>query len=157
MNMHTEAQKAYTAGVLDGEGSISIAINRTAKYRKINYVVRIGNTNLEMLKMIQQWFGGFISQDKKPDPRRRHAMYRLIFVSLKADRLLEEILPYLIVKKGKAQAFIKLRRMRRESYAKHKEVWKRDAITGRYIHAGGILYTQEELAILNSFQTREVK
>ena len=45
--MSSEAQKGYLAGIIDGEGTISLIGNR-------GFTLRISNTNLELLEQIKK-------------------------------------------------------------------------------------------------------
>jgi len=101
---------SYLAGIIDGEGSISIEIqsksirhNRKCDYYSLRLLVV--NTNLTLLKWIQSNFGGTI-RARKSLPNRRQC-YRWNLFSHKAAEVLSACEPYMIVKKAHVEVFIK--------------------------------------------------
>jgi len=88
----TEIQKAYIAGIIDGEGSITIT--------PFSAFVFITNTDLNMLQTIRSWvgFGKIVEKDKA-----KKTCYRLIFYSKEAKVLLREIKNFLIIKRDLAE------------------------------------------------------
>jgi hypothetical protein len=54
---------AYAAGVFDGEGTITLAKNKSSKFRKL--VVGITNTSLEIVTFFKSKFGGMIHCQKR--------------------------------------------------------------------------------------------
>lgn len=100
---------SYLAGIIDGEGSISIEIqsksirhNRKCDYYSLRLMVV--NTHLPLLEWIQNNFGGTIRKRKKYENRRQ--CYRWNLCSHKAAQVLKECYPYLIIKKNHAHVFI---------------------------------------------------
>ena len=94
-----EADLAYLAGLVDGEGCISI------KHNKSNNVffpwVAVGMTQLEGLELLVEMFGGKIREDRTSN--RKSVMYR--WEQNKRDvvvHVLSSLLPYLRVKKALA-------------------------------------------------------
>lgn len=101
MEKFKEEDIIYLAGFLDGEGCISLT--RKAKKYIVPKVV-IANTNIEVLKWIQEKFGGYFTIRKKLTERRRAVGY-LEFQYRKALNLIKLIYPYLIVKKKQADIY----------------------------------------------------
>lgn len=93
-----ENESAYIAGIFDGEGTITGTLNAVGQP---HFYAAIANTNLELLEWIQVRVGGVI------DEKRRSAIatktcYELSFRSIEnLIRFLEEVQPYLRVKKRK--------------------------------------------------------
>lgn len=111
MNTLSEAQKAYIAGFVDGEGSISVFITRHKErnHKSFDALVRVTNTNKDVLDTLCLWTGlGFV----RPQSIRRKNMAFVINrkpqwkwqVSPNQMReLLPAILPYLQVKRRVTQ------------------------------------------------------
>lgn len=103
----SEVQKAYIAGIMDGEGSIYIARatnHYNKKSRRIYHQLRliIANTNREMLVYIKNSVGyGAIVQFRNVSNNHK-AVYTYQLCALKAKELLEAIYPFLIIKKAQA-------------------------------------------------------
>lgn len=85
---------AYAAGLLDGEGSITLTNHLSSTFQ---VMVVITNTNLEALYWMKDHFGGRVYEG-----RTRAAQWRL---ERREDQewFLELLLPYLIVKKQQAR------------------------------------------------------
>ena len=87
---------AYLAGLVDGEGSISIKYNKKTKV--YSATIAVGMTQKEGLDLLVETFGGKLREDLTSN--RKSTMYRWQLTS-KPDvtRVLEALLPYLRVKK----------------------------------------------------------
>lgn len=97
-----ETQKAYVAGLVDGDGNINIAGNY--EYRKNTWVlsVCIYNCDLKALEIIRDWMDmGSIYSRKRDDNWQEN--HRLKFRAKSAASLLKKIYPYLIIKKKQAK------------------------------------------------------
>lgn len=98
----TNVERAWVAGFFDGEGSITTP-------RTMNGIpqIRVTNTNLNVLKFIQERWGGEIitrGLDEQKRPRQKKIVYQLHFYPPeKARRLLEDLAPYLQLKKLQAE------------------------------------------------------
>ena len=123
----TPTEWAYTAGIIDGEGSISIL--RVSKRKGLHYilqpVVSVTNTNESLLS----WLG--MKLDMRVDKRHRPQVigqnhlkrvpavcYVITVWGYRVYNLLTSIEPHLIVKKAQAQtvtAFLDSRRERSEA------------------------------------------
>ena len=94
--MIPETDKSYIAGLVDGEGCIKI------QYRKINrqylLAVTICNTNYLCLDFVKKLFKGQI-QTSAPKNLRWKIRYTYQVTGRDAAILLEEIAPYLIIKR----------------------------------------------------------
>ena len=94
----TPEKLAYIAGIIDGEGSLSISKFRRVKAGKESYVValQISNKSLDLLQTIHNWIGlGSIYKTKE-----KYYGYVLSPGSIRL--VLPKILPYLILKKSQA-------------------------------------------------------
>ena len=99
----TETEKAYIAGIIDGEGSIMLT-----RFHKNEYpspCVSISSTDIELLEWLKNTTKVGRIINKKNYNKERHKdsyTYRVIYND--ALRLLEEIEPYLIIEKKKLRA-----------------------------------------------------
>ncbi len=96
----TEIEKAYIAGIIDGEGSIGLWRHRKNETATPN--VSVANNSLELLQWIKFRVGGTIISKKK---RKTHHNYSYAW-SVRQDRairLLNEIKEFLIIKKKQAE------------------------------------------------------
>lgn len=99
---------AYAAGIVDGEGHISIVRNAAPQYR-IGYMYRltvgVTNTNVWLINWMQFQFGGKIYQRCDKRPNRKTAWVWLVHQN-GASEFLKLILPYLLIKKPQAELAI---------------------------------------------------
>ena len=103
----TEVQKAYLAGIWDGEGSIIIARATNSynkKSRRIYHQLRVfmGNTDRKLVQWVKDTIGCGYIQTRKPKSIKHKTTYIYFVHSLNAKLLLEAIYPYLITKKPQA-------------------------------------------------------
>lgn len=103
---------AYIAGFFDGEGMI--AISKCKPKGRTNYsynvVIKVSQSQRAIIDWIHDRLGGWILIKKfKRKEQRDH--FSLTQKSLKATRILEALLPYLLVKKQQAQAAIKFQNL----------------------------------------------
>jgi len=101
--MWSQDQLAYMAGIIDGEGSISIDVqspNKTRKYHYYSIRMNIINTNLELMEWLVKNFGGNLYKNRKVEKRKQ--VYKWSIYSRKAAEILQQTLPYMIVKKPHA-------------------------------------------------------
>lgn len=97
----------YLAGILDGEGSIQIEIQSKNHVRKTNYYsirLLVINTDKFLMDWLESNFGGKVTA-RKLIPNRRQC-YKWNICSFKAAEILQECLPFMIVKKREAQVLI---------------------------------------------------
>jgi len=106
-----KATIGYLAGLLDGEGCVTvIKYKRNDRQNKNDYYalrLTITNTNRDALKLFHDTFkSGYIYAEKRPN-------CKLIYVwassaTAKNKAILKGLLPYLIIKKDKAKLAIRL-------------------------------------------------
>jgi len=103
----SDVEKAYIAGLFDGEAAFMITTNKAGKCsRGFIYSARIviQMTNKQVLQYLHRLLRGTLqtlhspSLKKMPVPHKK-TMYRLTLCGNKTRLLLPQILPYLIVKK----------------------------------------------------------
>ena len=111
------AELAYAAGVIDSDGCVSTARYRTTA-GNYTYPISVAMTNIneQMPFWFMATFGGHVSikhPSKQPGGKRFSSTYHWTLHCRKAADFLEAIVPYLILKKGRAEVAIKLARMAR--------------------------------------------
>lgn len=98
-----EVEKAYLAGIVDGEGTVTLMKhhkNETPTPR-----VAVANNDLRLLKWIKTRIGGIIVAKKKYKPQ--HSDFYAWYVQQdRAIRFLEAIRGYLIIKKLQADLIV---------------------------------------------------
>lgn len=114
---------AYTAGLLDGEGSIGIVVmNPSAKNRyKLPFHqlhVHVVNTNKEVLDWLKDTFGGSICVH---DKKSKSDTWTWQIYTKNAKKFLELIYPYLKIKRKQARLAIEFREYRKDIRSKPKE------------------------------------
>lgn len=109
--MWTNETLAYFAGILDGEGHISVELqsangeNRLKDYYSLRMI--IANTNLEVIEWVVKNFGAAFRKDKKHPGNKQ--VYRATFLGRGIFDILDACYPYLIVKKPHADLVFKFR------------------------------------------------
>lgn len=107
----SDTQWAYIAGMIDGDGSITISRHSyTPKtYPRPYYSPQlcIYNTNKEVIDTIGEWigFGGVYKKEYKNHYRTQY-IFRLF--GKKAKLVLQGVLPYLIIKREQAEIVLDL-------------------------------------------------
>ena len=135
MLKNRHARLGYTAGIIDGEGCISIF--RYTKHGKPNYssyhrlIVSITSTDEWLCQWFKMQYGGSV-QPHIPYAITQSKSWIWVVIGKRAAELLESILPYLQIKRPQAELAIKFQKgMRRRS--KMGDMFKR--------------LTEEELAV----------
>ncbi len=106
-----ETQKAYLAGVIDGEGCIGInkTTNKSVRHKHPYYQVRlrIAMTTEEPIKSIESWCGGIVSLTKRKGNSK--PIFEWLLLNDKAVAMLQLIKPYLRVKRKQTEIAINFR------------------------------------------------
>lgn len=116
--MLTETEKAYLAGIVDGEGAVTIVELRSRGPGYEHYVgaLEITNTNLRLVDWVKFRIGHLIENitvDRRRVVKGQKPVYRLCFRNQRAEEILRAIYPYLVIKARQAELVFELRsRMR---------------------------------------------
>ncbi len=94
-----EVEKAYLAGIVDGEGTVTLMKHH--KNETPTPSVAVANNNLKLLEWIKSIVGGVIVSKKKYKPHHKNS-YAWSVRQDRAIRFLDEIKKYLIIKKPQA-------------------------------------------------------
>lgn len=89
----TPVEAAYIAGILDGEGTVSL-IKITKRHQR-RLVVTIANTDLQMLEWIKRSVGAGQLAKKKSYSKKHSLTYTYRITNRQAFNLLAQIHPYL--------------------------------------------------------------
>jgi hypothetical protein len=113
MPIATELEKAYLAGIIDGEGCIGgaeLQDKRAGRGAGVMFTVFIGMTDREAAELACSLYGGHI---RKTQDKRRKAFRRPMFIWQAygeiGARFLRDVLPYLRIKHEQAKVFIEAR------------------------------------------------
>lgn len=99
----TETDKAYIAGIIDGEGSIMLQKIHSNEYPAP--CISIASTTLELLTWIKTIVGkGSIIKKKNYNLDKHKDCYSYVLRRNDAISLLKEIFPYLIIESKKKRA-----------------------------------------------------
>lgn len=118
-----ETEVAYLAGLLDGEGSISVLLRKTDK--AFNTEVVVSNTNLKIIEL----FNPLLPSHNREQQFRNCKKLTRIAYRKHADILfvLERLLPYMALKKRQAElmiAFCKSRlSIKKRQYTEDERRW----------------------------------
>jgi intein/homing endonuclease len=97
----TETEKAYLAGLIDGEGTITLTISNKGQMPQPQ--LSISNTNLGVLEWVKQKLGcGSIIKKNPRKPNHKVSYAWQINRAGKVMFVLSEIKDYLIIKKSQA-------------------------------------------------------
>ena len=99
----TETEKAYIAGIIDGEGSIML--QRIHKNEFTSPCVSVASTSLELLNWLKKTIGkGMIISKKNYNPEVHKDCYSYVLRRNDAIKLIDEICPYLVIDSKKKRA-----------------------------------------------------
>jgi hypothetical protein len=90
----SDAEAAYAAGILDGEGSISITRNHSGRWPSPQ--VSIASTDRELLEWLQVRFGGSIST-KQPRQPQHSLSFDWKLTDRRAIHFLQIVKPHLVI------------------------------------------------------------
>lgn len=110
---------AYTAGIIDGEGSIGLhrkfqRTSPTSQKKSIQMVVAVGNTNEWLINLLYMQFGGSLRLRKpRADMPNQKKLWEWSITNNKASNFLALILPYLTIKRPQAELAIQFQNRRK--------------------------------------------
>lgn len=116
---------SYTAGLFDGDGSISIFVHR---HQSSNHYLRVcvGSISQPIIYWLKDYFGGSVHVRKHLGEYRKHRLYSWRAYSIVAENFLRRVLPRLRLKKSRAKLAL---RFRREKKRNKKQDGKHPKIT----------------------------
>lgn len=105
------AEAAYAAGIFDGEGHVGITVTKNGRgepYHRL--MVNVTNTNLEVIQWLFERFDGCIHNPRYFAQETWREAHRWTASDGRAMRFLEEIQPFLIIKKEQARLGIEFQK-----------------------------------------------
>ena len=140
MRAPTEIEKAYLAGIIDGEGSFIIYLKSGGKRpdRKFHRcMLSVANTDHDLILYMQDLLGGRIGQTQGALAHHR-TVYRLVVEGRTLSDVTLSVLPYLRVKRRQADLVLEMLRTMTSSTglplpAGTRE--RREAIYAEYVEA----------------------
>ena len=107
----TDTQKAYLAGLVDGEGNIRAGVlsKNPDKYNRFETELRVTNTNLDVLTWIARTTQvGVIGKSKKMKEYHTQCYYWTVRTRKQVQGLLTQLLPFMIIKQERARRILEL-------------------------------------------------
>jgi hypothetical protein len=111
--MSDKAKYGYLAGIIDGEGCITIGAGKKETCTNYNALVLVQNTSKVLIDWLQSNFGGQIYLSKKATEKTKEAWMWRITKQKDIEIFLLSILPYLIIKREQAKVLLKFVRLER--------------------------------------------
>lgn len=104
----SDTDRAYLAGIIDGEGSIMLIRTHSKKFA--SPCVSVASTSLELLQWIKQTTGvGYIKSKKNYMPERHFDSYTYTARYNDALYIIEMVSPYLVIEKKQKRALFILK------------------------------------------------
>lgn len=94
--MSNDVEAAYAAGILDGEGSITLTRNHTGRWPSPQ--VSVASNDRELLVWLRARFGGAITT-KKPRQPQHAVAFDWKLTDRRALRFLQIVRPYLVIER----------------------------------------------------------
>lgn len=96
---------AYAAGVMDSDGSISIRVSRRGANAEYHFAVaKVGQCDPVVVYWLKEMFGGSVQVSE----RRGSIFYDWVVASRLAAAFLQQVLPYLKIKRAQAELAVSL-------------------------------------------------
>lgn len=129
MKLKGKTLLAYVAGIIDGEGSISLAQHKRKDGRRTHWelIVAVCNTKFWLIEFLHFQFGGYIDERTQYGINYANAKksWRWTMCASKAGDFLKLVLPYLQLKKPQAELAIAFQDRRTHNTADKSLVNKR--------------------------------
>jgi len=99
---------AWTAGIIDGEGSLAIGYGKTSRVWFCTVSVR--NTDKRMIDKLYELYGGGTFKTKYKYKNEYRPVWTWYIENLRIREFLNLIYPYLVIKQRRAELLIEMRR-----------------------------------------------
>ena len=109
--MSDKAKYAYLAGIIDGEGCLTVGAGKKETCINYNAIILVQNTSRKMIDWLQSKFGGQVYLSKKETEKTKAAWMWRITKKKDIEILLLAVLPYLIVKREQAKVLLNFVRL----------------------------------------------
>jgi hypothetical protein len=111
--MSDKAKYSYLAGIIDGEGCLTIGAGRKGTVTNYNSVIMVVNTSEKLIKWLVHNFGGNYYKSGRSVPNSKPAFIWRFLKHKDIELLLLAILPYLIIKREQALTLLEFVRLPR--------------------------------------------
>ena len=102
--MHTDTDRAYMAGLIDADGHIAMPLLNTKNGGKRHTLdVRFTNTDIRVVEQIAAEWGGGVNHRSRQEEKGWKPTADARWMTAKAAALLRDILPYLRIKRERAE------------------------------------------------------
>ncbi len=120
---------AYMAGIVDGEGCITITRRKIRRLKTNNWYyepqVIVGNINKELISFCVDCYGGWIATLKRHN-QNWATIYHWKVTGNEMKSLLNDIIPYLIVKKKQANIVLSFPKYNRNGQKRRTYIEKQE-------------------------------
>lgn len=99
----SDLELAYTAGVIDGEGCITVSMSRSFRVR-----LQVTNTNTGLIDWLAERFGGHVKTRKRMGKPNWKTSYDWTVSTVAARDILVQVMPYLVIKRRQAEIAIEM-------------------------------------------------
>jgi hypothetical protein len=101
---HTDEQRAYMAGIVDGEGSIQIRCHgtkggKTGHIGQYTLIVQVVNTSKPLIDWLVENWGGATAYTPEKSELNRKAKWSWSVTANNALRVLDEVYEFLVIKR----------------------------------------------------------
>jgi hypothetical protein len=140
----SDVERAYIAGIIDGEGCISPQF----RHGRVHVKVEVRNTNLNLIKWLlsKTGLGHVYTAKNRANWKQTYSWEVFRFAEVRA--ILKVVQPFLIVKRKQAELTLKILEIREQQWKKALESIPRDS-KGRFVAGVNVLPTPEEVALAN--------
>ena len=121
--MHSETDKAYIAGLVDGEGHIAITL-RSGQWSGHQVMVKVTNTNILVLEEVARDYGARVQNQRVRSPWK--PTVDIHWSAHRAVVFLKEIRPYLRIKAEIADVALALAETMRSPKSKARAISKQE-------------------------------
>ena len=112
---HTQTERAYMAGIVDGEGYISLLVHgrgggTSMRVGRVTMSIGVVNTNLGLMEWIAKRWNASLFYEAADHEGNRKPRWRWALNANNALHLLDEIYPYMVAKRAQAKLAIRFQR-----------------------------------------------
>jgi hypothetical protein len=107
----TETERAYLAGIIDGEGTITPVV-AGKRYEYPDVRIAVYGTDQRLLDWIKFRFGGRTSAFQRKECPTHKAMLTWVVTTHRCRAIIEAVLPYLVIKRRQAELLIEFDSLR---------------------------------------------
>lgn len=111
--MSDKAKYMYLAGIIDGEGCITVGAGQRETCVNYNPILAVQNTSKALIDWLQSKFGGQVYLSKKQTKKNKPAWTWRFTKKKDIELILLAVLPYLIVKREQAKILLNFVRLER--------------------------------------------